>query len=131
MFLAVGFVPTLFVLELALEWAKRLVGVEKYPLWHSLIVGLGCYLFKQQGYSSGAGSSDNTLHKQRRQVCKPPITCQSAKASFETSHRLLHRQYDLTSWMCNFLVVKCLSSILQRKRLVNIYVYIILSNPLR
>jgi hypothetical protein len=68
MFLAVGFVPTLFVLELALEWAKGLVGVEKYPLWHSLIVGLGCYLFKQQGYSSGAAAITLFINKEDKFV---------------------------------------------------------------
>ena len=55
MFLAIGFVPTLFVLELVYRMGKAIGRRgEVHPLCHSLIVGLGCYLFKQQGYSLGA-----------------------------------------------------------------------------
>jgi hypothetical protein len=45
-----------------------LVGVEKYPLWHSLIVGLECYLFKQQGYSSGATAVTLFINKEDKFV---------------------------------------------------------------
>ncbi len=45
-------------------------------------------------------------------------------------HHLLHRKYNLTSWMNISLVVKCCTSLIQWECPLHIYTYIVLINPL-